>query len=569
MEKLASVRIRRFKRIEDAPFDLSDLNVIVGANNSGKSSLIQGLHFAISLLQSVALLQGWSKDTQFGNEAFSTSINPNQLIYSPSDDVYSLAFGGTLFEAQEKATSFTFSLANGEKFEIAVRKGRNRNILVSITNVSVALPYAFLAEPFSVFSPGLAGVSRNENFISDGVLFRALARGDANLVLRNILWRLWGTEGWQAFLNDLRLIFPNIDIDIQYEERIDEYIRVFVRNHDCEVPIDLAGTGVLQAAQILSYLHNFAPKLIVLDEPDSHLHPDNQRKVAKLLRLIANERGVQVILTTHSRHILEAMADASVLWAQNGKIAASSKDDEVSVLLDIGALSASERISAEAKIVVLTEDEKIIFLRTLLTANGFDLQQTTILSYYGVSNFASLRALRELIQKTNSSAKILAHRDRDFLTDDEVADWETKVREMKIEPFVTEGTDIEAYFLGPAYLEKTNEGASKAEIEAMIAIATAEDGERFVERYVNSRIDIARSNGTFGKLNVGSLATEAPKHFKDNPERYRSGKFVMARLRDLFKTEKGLNLRMFRIGAGIEIDALRTVAKKAFPLKKK
>jgi len=82
VEKLSSVQIRRFKRIEDAPFDLDDLNVIVGANNAGKSSVIQGLHFAISLLQSVTLLQGWSEETVFGNEAVSTSINPNQLIYS-------------------------------------------------------------------------------------------------------------------------------------------------------------------------------------------------------------------------------------------------------------------------------------------------------------------------------------------------------------------------------------------------------------------------------------------------------------------------------------------------------
>lgn len=568
MEKLTSVRIRRFKRIEDAPFDLTDLNVIVGANNSGKSSLIQGLHFAISLLQSVALLHGWTKETEFTNEAFSTSINPNQLIYSPSDDVYTLAFGGTLFEAQEKATSFTFSLANGKQFEIIVRKGRNRNILVSVTNVSTALPYAFLAEPFSVFSPGLAGVSRNESWISDGVLFRALARGDANLVLRNILWRLWGTDQWQEFLNDLRLIFPNIDIKIEFEESIDEYIRVFVRSHDCEVPIDLAGTGVLQAAQILSYLHNFSPKLIVLDEPDSHLHPDNQRKTAKLLRLIAGERGVQVLLTTHSRHILEAMADANVLWAQNGKIAASSKEDEVSVLLDIGALSAGERISAQARVIVLTEDEKQQYLRSLLSANGFDLQQTTILSYYGVSNFASLRALRELIKKTNATAKILAHRDRDFLTDSEVDDWETKVREMQLEPFVTKGTDIESYFLNAEYLEKANEGVSKVDLEDMLRDATASDEARFVERYVNSRIDIARSLGTFGKINIGALATGAPKLFETSPERYRSGKFVLARLREVFREKTGKSLRPFRIGVGIEVDALRTVAKKAFPVKK-
>jgi predicted ATPase len=49
MIQLKSVRIRRFKRIDDASIDLKDVNVLVGGNNSGKSSIIQGLHFGIGL----------------------------------------------------------------------------------------------------------------------------------------------------------------------------------------------------------------------------------------------------------------------------------------------------------------------------------------------------------------------------------------------------------------------------------------------------------------------------------------------------------------------------------------
>jgi predicted ATP-dependent endonuclease of OLD family len=58
MSSLQSVRIQRFKRINDALFDLDSINVLVGANNSGKSSIIQGLHFAIGVLQSVKLING-------------------------------------------------------------------------------------------------------------------------------------------------------------------------------------------------------------------------------------------------------------------------------------------------------------------------------------------------------------------------------------------------------------------------------------------------------------------------------------------------------------------------------
>src|SRR5262249_6228928 len=265
LEKIQSAHIKLFKRLEDAPFDLGNLNVVIGANNSGKSSLIQGLHFAIGLLQTIALANNWNYESKFEkNQNFSTSINPVQLIYTPAEDA--LAYGGRLLESADKSIEFDFTFASGEKFAVKVRKGRNRNGLVAIDNVDVALNYSFLDRPFSVFSPGLAGISKNENMVSDGLLFRALARGDANLVLRNILWRLWKTEQWNSFLSDLQSVFPEVDLEIEFDQNIDEHIAVYVKTGSHRIPLDLAGTGVLQAAQILSYMHKFAPKLIVLDE---------------------------------------------------------------------------------------------------------------------------------------------------------------------------------------------------------------------------------------------------------------------------------------------------------------
>lgn len=177
---------------------------MVGANNSGKSSIIQGLHFGIGLLQTIRLSGNWTSGSDI-----STSINPTQLIYSPSEDVNSLAMGGKLLESIETAMTFRFTLASGEQPTVTVRKGRNRNILVAVSTATAADRLARLEKPFSVFSPGLAGVSKTEQYVSDGVLLRTIARGDANLVLPNILLRLWDTPEWDSFLFDLREIFPN------------------------------------------------------------------------------------------------------------------------------------------------------------------------------------------------------------------------------------------------------------------------------------------------------------------------------------------------------------------------
>ena len=520
---LQSLRIERFKRIRDAPFDLEPLNVLVGANNSGKSSIIQGLHFAIATLQTMGLLRRFQPSSV---RPLSTSLGPNELIYSPSENAYALGFGGMLKENKAEAIAVTFVLQTGEKCSIRIRKGRNRNVLVSVEHPQTAQKLSGLKQPFSIFSPGLAGIVKTESHVSDGVLLRTLARGDANLVLRNILLRLWGTTEWEPFLQDLHTMFPGSDIKVNWEPETDEFINVQIKIYDSWVPFELAGTGILQATQILSYIHRFDPSLVVLDEPDSHLHPNNQRLLCALLRRIAEERSTQIILTTHSRHIVDAVGyNSGFLWVRDGKVDSVGRDEEIGVLLDIGALDVKERASdPNTRAVVLTEDELVPGLKCLLEASGFNLEKTIVLPYYGVTSIKNLRPLINVIRATNPEAKIIIHRDRDYLTDFEVEQWCNKVRALRVEVFVTDGVDIESHFLKPDNLAELNPPISSSDFQAVLENARTEKKDELVQNYVNGKVDIARKNATIGSLNMGTLATDAPRALEEDSARFLKGK---------------------------------------------
>src|SRR5688500_3046020 len=97
MPQITSVTIRRFKQLREITLDLKDTTILIGANNSGKSSILQAIHFAVSVAQTAKLVGegvAWAKD------AFELSFNPAQLIYSPIADVLALAYGGSLQEAK-------------------------------------------------------------------------------------------------------------------------------------------------------------------------------------------------------------------------------------------------------------------------------------------------------------------------------------------------------------------------------------------------------------------------------------------------------------------------------------
>lgn len=565
MPGLRTVHIKRFKNINDAPFTLSEVNVIVGSNNSGKSSILQAIHFTVGAIQSLSLenrLKGRGKKTY--------TVDPSKLIYVPSEDVHTLGVGGRLWEQKEKSVQVELGFHTGANLSVSVLKGRNRNIQIVVSDISIASQIASLEQPITIFTPGLAGIAKAEQYVSDGVLLRTIARGDSNLVLRNTLLRLWDqrtlNSKWHDFITDLNEIFPNLNIVVSFSRETDETIKVSVISNDMKIPLELGGQGVLQTVQILSYIHCFTPRVIVLDEPDSHLHPNNQRLLCSLLRMIAQNRDVQIILSTHSRHVLDSLhGTANLLWARNGGVDTATDGSELAILLDLGALDIKEMIPAGLKVcVVLTEDEKANSLNAVLESSGFDMSQSTILPYYGCTSLHNLRPLIDMIKELNRNAMLIVHKDRDYHSDEETNQWQQTVRSMGAEAFVTRGVDIESHLLNHEYIAALNPSLTLMQAADLINRAMVGTRDDSIRNYVNGRIDIERKAGTYGKLDVGALATKVPQLYDRDPKRYCHSKTVVSKVRQLFQTEHALNLQLYKKSDYISDPTLASIVQRVF-----
>lgn len=214
-----------------------------------------------------------------------------------------------------------------------------------------------------------------------------------------------------------------------------------------------------------------------------------------------------------------------------------------------------------AKCIVLTEDSIKRSLEVLLESSGFRMRDTLVLAYYGCTSPHNLRPLLDLIRASNRSAKIVVHQDRDYLTDEESTAWETEIRKMSVEPFLTNGVDIESHFLDAEYLADLNHQPVSDMID-LINHTTDVTRDLSIEKYVNGRADIARKNGTFGRLNMGQLATQAPKIFAENPERYRHSKTVAKELRRRFQEKQSVKLRLVEVSDKLKVRGLMEIAKK-------
>lgn len=237
-------------------------------------------------------------------------------------------------------------------------------------------------------------------------------------------------------------------------------------------------------------------------------------------------------------------------------------DDEIGVLIDIGALDVKERAGQQGtELVVLTEDENSQMLEVIIGSSGLNISRTVVLPYHGVTGTRQLRPLVKIVRSTNGKAKIVVHRDRDFLKDEEVEEWKAQVKALGVEPFVTAKVDIESYFISPAYLSEANPTVSVDDFKGLITDVVERAIDELTAAYVNGRVDLERKAGTFGKLDLGKLATEASKVVSSDPFRY-SGKIILRAVRAKFRRRYGHNLLTHLVSSHLRDDALVGIARK-------
>ncbi len=89
------------------------------------------------------------------------------------------------------------------------------------------------------------------------------------------------------------------------EHRKDYELRVTTRRGGPEVPITDVGFGVSQVLPVLVLCY-YVPEgsVILLEQPEIHLHPFVQAKLADVLIDAVQHRGVQIVVESHSEHLL-------------------------------------------------------------------------------------------------------------------------------------------------------------------------------------------------------------------------------------------------------------------------
>jgi hypothetical protein len=280
---------------------------------------------------------------------------------------------------------------------------------------------------------------------------------------------------------------------------------------------------------------------------------------------LSEKRDFQVILTTHSRHILDELSDsAKIHWIRDGKRVEEENFDEVKVLMEIGALDKGDRLrSGDTKCVLLTEDTDTKPIKTLLKASGFRLDSVDIWSYNGCSKVDTALVLAAFIREHASATEILLHRDKDYLTEQEAEEFENKIKAANINCFLTNGTDAETHFLLPEHIHHLYSSISLEQTSEIIEEITNSVEDKSIKKFINARTKFeleAYYRGEKGKPDAGEIALSAMNAYKQDIIRYRHGKTVIRSLKNKLQQEIGGNIDLFHPTSWVTVTKLQDIA---------
>jgi predicted ATPase len=182
---------------------------------------------------------------------------------------------------------------------------------------------------------------------------------------------------------------------------------------DLAVPLEESGTGIGQVLAILYVaLHSAFPSVILIDEPQSFLHPGAARK---LVDVLARYPQHQFIISTHSPSIVGA-ADPDIinvtrLEEAETKVEQVRSDDRralQSLLAEIGA-HLSEVFGADNVLWVEGTTEEICFPLILREVAGLRLMGTAILGVRSTGELGTKDATRvfEIYNDLSASGSLI------------------------------------------------------------------------------------------------------------------------------------------------------------------
>ena len=456
--RLTSVRFSNFKAFKNYSLSLKRVSVLVGPNNSGKSTIIGAFR---------ALQSGLRRASTKGPEWLGGPNGQATWGYSIAPDSLPISTENAHTDYSDSDTTVTFTCTGETALTLFFPRGGGCRLFGKCKGHTPRTPTAFRNTfPLTLgVVPIMGPVEHDEPVLERSTVQRDLLTHRASRHFRNY-WH-HNPDGFAGFAAMVSRTWPGMAVKPVEINPTTGKLAMFCEENRITRELYWLGSGFQIWCQLLTHIsRSRETDLFIVDEPEIYLHPDLQRKLLELLR----DAGPDVLVATHSTEIVaEAEVTEIVLIDKTGQSGRRLSAVE-------GAQAAFDRLGSGQNVV----HTQIVRWRRVLFLEGDDLRllrrfakRMQLKSLADKVEFASIplggfcawetipSVCAGIKKSLGDGVQIGCLLDRDYRCDDEIDAIKSSLSKHVAFSHVHHRKELENYLLEPDALQRAIHKAHK------------------------------------------------------------------------------------------------------------